>query len=76
MLGDIPVFGKLFSSKTVNDTSTNLLIFITAKTVNAEGASAEEVFDPRAIQATGMTKDDLPGNRSAKGMAPYAPSGK
>jgi type II secretory pathway component GspD/PulD (secretin) len=72
VLGSIPILGRLFSSKNVNDTATNLLIFITAKTVNADGASPEEVFDPRSIQAAGMTRDDLPGNRAAKGTDLYA----
>ena len=67
VLGDIPVLGRLFSSKNINDATTNLLIFITAKTVSADGATPEEVFDPRAIQAVGMSREDLPGNRAAKG---------
>jgi type II secretory pathway component GspD/PulD (secretin) len=67
VLGNIPVLGRLFSSKTVNDETTNLLIFITAKTISAEGASIEEVFDPRAIGAVNMTREDLPGYRAAKG---------
>jgi type IV pilus assembly protein PilQ len=67
ILGDIPLLGRLFSSKNTNDVSTNLLIFITAKTVSADGASPEQVFDPRAIQAVGMTREDLPGNRAPKG---------
>ena len=67
ILGDIPVLGRLFSSKNINDVATNLLIFITAKTVNADGASPEEVFDPRAVQAVGMSREDLPGNRAPKG---------
>ena len=74
VLGSIPVLGRLFSSKSVNDTSTNLLIFITAKTVAADGASPEQVFDPRSIQATGMTREDLPGNRAAKGTDVFAPA--
>ncbi len=72
VLGDIPLIGKLFSSKSVNDSTTNLLIFITAKTVNADGASPEEVFDPRAIKAVGMSQEDLPGHRAAKGEEPFA----
>ena len=80
VLGSIPILGRLFSSKNVNDVSTNLLIFITAKTVTADGASPEVVFDPRAIQATGLTHDDLPGYRAAKGtdmyVAPSAPEKK
>lgn len=80
VLGSIPVLGRLFSSKNVNDTSTNLLIFITAKTVTADGASPEQVFDPRAIKATGMTRDELPGFRAPAGVevfaAPAAPEKK
>ena len=76
VLGDIPVLGKLFTSKSVDDSTSNLLIFITAKTVSAEGASPEQVFDPRAIQAVGMSREDLPGNRAAKGTEIFLPSGK
>jgi type IV pilus assembly protein PilQ len=72
VLGSIPVLGRLFSSKSVNDTVSNLLIFITAKTVSADGASPEEVFDPRAVSAVGMSRDDLPGFRSAKGSDLFA----
>jgi len=71
-LGKIPVLGRLFSSKSVNDQTTNLLIFITAKTVTADGASPEEVFDPRAVKAVGMTYEDLPGYRAPKGTNLYA----
>lgn len=73
VLGDIPFLGRLFSSKAVNDEATNLLIFVTAKTVSADGASPEEVFDPRAVEAIGMTREDLPGNRAAKGTDMFAP---
>jgi type IV pilus assembly protein PilQ len=66
-LGDIPGLGRLFSSKSVNDTTSNLLIFITANTVNADGATPEQVFDPRAMQAAGVTREDLPGQRIQKG---------
>ena len=74
VLGDIPVLGKLFTSKSVDDSTSNLLIFITAKTVSAEGASPEQVFDPRAIQAVGMSREDLPGNRAAKGTEVFVPT--
>jgi len=77
VLGSIPVLGRLFSSKNVNDSVTNLLIFITAKTVTADGASPEEVFDPRAVRAIDMSRDDLPGYRAAKGTDLFArPSGE
>ena len=74
VLGDIPVLGRLFSSKSVNDETTNLLIFITAKTVTSDGAAPEEVFDPRMIKAVGMTHEDLPGNRAPKGTDLFAPA--
>jgi type II secretory pathway component GspD/PulD (secretin) len=80
VLGSIPVLGRIFSSKNVRDISTNLLIFITAKTVTADGAAPELVFDPRAIKATGMTRDELPGFRAPAGVevfaAPAAPEKK
>ena len=74
VLGDIPVLGRLFSSKSVHDETTNLLIFITAKTVTSDGAAPEEVFDPRMIKAVGMTHEDLPGNRAPKGTDLFAPA--
>ncbi len=77
VLGSIPLLGRLFSNKSVNNVATNLLIFITAKTVSADGGAPEDVFDPRAITATGMTRDQLPGFRAPKGAdvfaAPAAP---
>ncbi len=72
VLGNIPVLGRLFSSKSVNDAVTNLLIFITAKSVTSDGASPEEVFDPRAVQAVDMSRDDLPGYRAPKGTDLFA----
>jgi type II secretory pathway component GspD/PulD (secretin) len=78
VLGSIPLLGRLFSNKSVNNVSTNLLIFITARTVSADGGAPEDVFDPRAIAATGLTRDELPGYRAPKGAdvfaAPAAPA--
>ncbi len=51
VLGDIPGLGRLFSSKSVNDTAVNLLIFLTAKVVSADGASPEEVFAHTTMEA-------------------------
>ena len=80
VLGSIPFLGRLFSNKSVSNVSTNLLIFITAKTVSADGGAPEDVFDPRAITATGMSRDELPGFRAPKGTdvfaAPTAPAKK
>lgn len=70
VLGSIPVFGRLFKSETKNRDSTNLLIFITARLVSAEGASLEQVFDPRTIREMDIKRDELPGYRD--GSDPFA----
>lgn len=73
ILGEIPGLGRLFSNKSVNDEVTNLLIFITAKTLSADGATPEEVFDPRMIQSANIAREDLPGNRVPKGTEIFVP---
>jgi len=71
VLGDIPVLGRAFRSNNHDKTSTNLLIFITAKTVSVDGAAVGEVFDPRAVRSSGLRKDELPGFRD--GSDPFVP---
>jgi len=63
VLGSIPVIGNLFKSKSKENSMKNLLIFITAKIVNAEGASVNEVFDPEQIRLGNVHERDLPGHR-------------
>jgi type IV pilus assembly protein PilQ len=70
VLGSIPVFGRLFKSDSKSQDTTNLLIFITAKVVSAQGATIDQVFDPRAIRETGIKRDELPGYRD--GSDPFA----
>jgi type II secretory pathway component GspD/PulD (secretin) len=70
VLGSIPAIGRLFRSDTKNATKRNLLIFITAKTLEAEGAPVEQIFDPRAIREMGLRRDELPGYRD--GSDPFA----
>ncbi|MEO7412737.1 MAG: secretin N-terminal domain-containing protein [Opitutaceae bacterium] len=70
VLGSIPVFGRLFKSESKNRDSTNLIIFITAKLVSAEGASLDQVFDPRTIRDMDIKREDLPGYRD--GSDPFA----
>jgi len=53
VLGSIPGLGRLFTTKGNTDTATNLLIFITAKTVNPDGAAPETVFSPEALTTVG-----------------------
>jgi type IV pilus assembly protein PilQ len=71
VLGSIPLLGRLFRSDNKSAAVRNLLIFITARTVSAEGAPIEEVFDSRNVRATGMKRDELPGYRD--GSDPFAP---
>jgi type II secretory pathway component GspD/PulD (secretin) len=71
LLGDIPLLGKAFRSKAKDHSNTNLMIFITAKTVAADGAPITEVFDSRALRGAGLTKEDLPGYRDPSD--PFAP---
>lgn len=72
LLGSIPGLGRLFRSDSVDEVRRNLLIFITAKTVSAQGAPTGEIFDPRAVRAMGIKEDDLPGFRD--GSDPFAGS--
>jgi type II secretory pathway component GspD/PulD (secretin) len=54
VLGSVPLLGRLFSSKGVVDRTTNLLIFITAKTVNPDGAAPSDVFNAAALESAGV----------------------
>jgi type II secretory pathway component GspD/PulD (secretin) len=70
VLGSLPVLGRLFRSDTRNMTSTNLIIFITAKTISAQGATVEQVFDSERVRGLEMRREDLPGHRD--GSSPFA----
>jgi type IV pilus assembly protein PilQ len=69
VLGSIPVLGRLFRSESRNTDSTNLIIFITAKTISAEGAPVEQVFDCERVRGLELKREDLPGYRD--GSSPY-----
>ncbi len=71
ILGDIPGLGRLFKSDSLDDSYRNLLIFITARTVSADGAEIGEVFDPRVIRRMNLKREDLPGYRD--GSDPFGP---
>jgi type IV pilus assembly protein PilQ len=71
VLGSIPVLGRMFSSKSRSTTMQNLLIFLTARSVSAEGEPVEQAFDPRQIRQLGLKREDLPGYRD--GSDPFAP---
>lgn len=63
VLGSVPVLGRLFRSDNKNIETTNLIIFITAKTLSADGASVEQVFDSERVRGLEMRREDLPGHR-------------
>jgi type II secretory pathway component GspD/PulD (secretin) len=77
LLGDIPILGYAFKSTTHDEETTNLLIFITAKVVSAEGASVETIFDPNQVRDLELRKSDLPGYReTTSAMLPDEASAK
>jgi type II secretory pathway component GspD/PulD (secretin) len=63
ILGSIPIIGYLFKQSSKNDTVDNLVIFITAKTISAEGAPVEQIFNSDEVRAFKMKRTDLPGYR-------------
>jgi len=72
VLGSIPGLGRLFRSDSKDEERLNLLIFITAKTVSADGAPIEEVFNSEAIRNMRLRREDLPGFRD--GTDPFGPA--
>ncbi|MCX6953747.1 MAG: hypothetical protein NTV51_16470 [Verrucomicrobia bacterium] len=74
VLGSIPFLGRLFRSDTKNMDATNLIIFITAKTISAEGGATEQIFESGRVRELGMTREDLPGYRD--GSTPFLPTPK
>lgn len=71
VLGSIPVLGRMFRSDGKNTESKNLIIFITAKTLSAEGAPVEQVFDSARVRELRMTREEMPGHRD--GSDPFLP---
>jgi type IV pilus secretin PilQ/predicted competence protein len=69
VLGSLPVLGRLFRSDARQKESNNLIIFITAKTINAEGATVEQVFDSARLRGLQLRREELPGWRD--GSSPF-----
>jgi len=61
ILGDIPGLGRLFRSDTETTEETNLVIFITAKTLNPDGTDYRDIVDPRLIERMEITPSSVPG---------------
>ena len=60
-LGDLPFLGQLFRSDVSNVASTNLIIFLTAKTLNPDGSTYADVIDPRQLEVMQLTPAQIPG---------------
>jgi type IV pilus assembly protein PilQ len=69
VLGSLPVLGRLFRSDARQKDSNNLIIFITAKTISAEGATVEQVFDSARLRGLQLRREELPGWRD--GSSPF-----
>ena len=59
----------LFKQDTQNNTVDNLVIFITAKTISAEGAPVEQIFNSDEVRKFHLKRSDMPGYRD--GSDPY-----
>lgn len=74
ILGSIPLLGRLFKHDDKNLQQVNLIIFITAKTISAEGGATEQIFESGRVRQLEITREDLPGFRD--GSTPFLPSAK
>lgn len=74
VLGSIPGLGRLFRSDSKNQEITNLIIFITAKTISPDGGTIEQVFDSDRVRGLELHREDLPGYRD--GTDPFLPKPK
>ncbi|MSU23239.1 MAG: hypothetical protein EXS32_05370 [Opitutus sp.] len=72
LFGSIPGLGRLFRSDSKDEQVRNLIIFITAKTVPAEGAPVEMLFESERVRQLNIKREDLPGYRD--GSSPFQPS--
>ena len=63
LFGSIPLLGRLFRSDSHSTDSINLIIFVTAKSISAEGAPVEKMFDSERVRQLQLRKEDLPGYR-------------
>ncbi|WOO41406.1 secretin N-terminal domain-containing protein [Rubellicoccus peritrichatus] len=61
LLGDLPGLGYLFKSTSKDNTERNLIIFITARTLNPDGTTYKDIIDPRMLYRMGITEKDIPG---------------
>lgn len=58
---DIPIIGALFRVDSNQDQRRDLIIFVTAKTLNPDGTDFREIVSPEQMYQMGLTELDLPG---------------
>ncbi len=61
LLGSLPGIGRMFSSEAESATETNLIIFITAKTLNPDGTDYKDTVDPRLLDRMQIVPSEVPG---------------
>ena len=61
VLGDLPGVGRLFRSDSDELSQRNLIIFITARTLNPDGSTYRDIIDPRKLDEMGISPADVPG---------------
>lgn len=61
VLGSLPTLGRLFRNTSRDSEETNLVIFITARTLNPDGSSYEEIIDPRQLERMKIDPTEVPG---------------
>ncbi len=61
VLGSIPGIGRLFRSKSGDTQKRNLIIFITARTLDPAGSTYKDVFTAKALYEIGVDERDIPG---------------
>jgi len=61
LLGSLPGVGRMFRNNSESVVETNLIIFITAKTLNPDGTDYRDIVDPRVIDRMGITPSMIPG---------------
>jgi type IV pilus assembly protein PilQ len=60
-LMNLPIVGNLFKQKSETSSRSNLIIFITARTLNPDGTDYREIIDPRVLEATNHAPSKVPG---------------
>lgn len=66
LLGDVPLIGLAFRSTKKTLVKRNLIIFITAKTLDPLGATYEDVVDPRLLYEMKVGPAEVPGYQVPK----------